>query len=179
LQLQRTEDALLEAQTRLEQLAEMKVALVQWQEQVKGTSGAAALDPLERWWLMSLVSQAVGLNLGWQSLLDSIPPPEAVEEEYIPWVEQVIITIEVESEAIATQIKELDRQSEILQSEWQLALQDSDGLAATLMVEQLSDMGPGLRQSRSIFSAALVGGMLGILLWGVIALFKINWRSES
>ncbi len=179
LQLQRTEDALLEAQTRLEQLAEFKGALVQWQEQVKGTSGAVALDPSERWWLMTLVSQAAGMNLGWQSLLDSIPPLEAALEEYIPWVEQVIIAIEAESAAIAIQIEELDRQSEILQSEWELALQDSDGLAATLMVEQLSDMEPSLRQSRRFFSAALVGGMVGLLLWGMITLFKINRRSES
>jgi hypothetical protein len=128
---------------------------------------------------MSLASQAAGVNLGWRSLLDSIPPPGASVEEYMPWVEKMIIHMEAESEAIATQIEELDRQSEILQSEWELALQDSDGLAATLVVEKLSEMEPRLSRARSIFAAALVGGMFGLLLWGAITLVDIYRRSEK
>lgn len=179
LQLQRTEDALLESKIRQAQLAEIKAVLLDWREKIQGTDGTGVLDPSQRWWLISLASQAAGVNLGWRSLLDSIPSPGASMEEYIPWVEKIIIHMEAESEAIATQIDELDRQSEILQSEWELALQDSDGLAATLVVEKLSDMEPRLSQVRPNFIAALVGGMFGLLLWGAITLIDIYRRSEK
>lgn len=179
LQLKRTRDALLEAQTRIEQLAGIKVALMQWYEQVESTSGTGVLDSSERWWLMSLVSQAAGTNLGWQSLLDSFPSLVATLEEYLPWVEQAVVAIEAESEAIAIQIGELNQQNEILQSEWEKALQDGDGLAATLTVEQLSDNGAHVRQVRPTYAAALVGGMLGLLSWGVITLLKIYRGSQA
>jgi hypothetical protein len=179
LKLQGTRDTLSKAQSRLELLSNIKVAFDQWYEVAGSSSRTGVLDPSERWWLISLASQAAGLNLGWQSLLVSFPSPNAVMEEYLPWVEQVLIAIEAESEAITLQIEELEHQSEILLSEWENSLQGGDGLAATLTIEKLSDMEPSVRKLRSTFTAALVGGLLGLLLWGVITLLRIHRGLES
>jgi hypothetical protein len=179
LQLQGIRDDLFHAQSRLEQLLQIEVALDQWYEEADDSSRNEVLDLSERWWLISLASQAAGMNLGWQSLLDSFPSPNAAIAEYLPWVEQVLIAVEAESESIAIQVEESEQQIEVLLYEWENALQGGDGLAATLTIEQLSDKEPSIRPLRPTFTSALVGGLLGLLIWGVITLLRIHRGLES
>jgi len=179
LQLQVIRESLLKVRNRLEQLSEIEEALSQIHAELESDDKSNLLNPSERWRLLSLVSQAAGMNLGWQSLLDSFPVSNDHVEDYISWVERVMIGIGVESETLSNQIESLERESVIVLAEWEDAVQDGDGLAATLTVEKIIGLDTSVRQLRPTYIAALVGGLLGLLVWGVFTLMRIQKGLES
>jgi hypothetical protein len=179
LELQGIKEARLNAQSRLEQLNEIEVALTRWRETVERSSKSLMLDPAEREWLINLASQAAGLDQGWQLLLSSFPPPNATIEKYLAWMEQILIAIDAESEVIKRQLVELQQRSDDLFSEWEVTLKEGDGLAATLTIEKLSGDEASLRHLRPTTTAALVGGLIGLLFWGLITLLRISRGLES
>ena len=179
LQLQVIRESLLKVRNRLEQLSEIEEALSQIHAELEADDKSNLLNPSERWRLLSLVSQAAGMNLGWQSLLDSFPVSNDHVEDYISWVERVMIGIGVESETLSNQIESLERESVIVLAEWEDAVQDGDGLAATLTVEKIIGLDTSVRQLRPTYIAALVGGLLGLLVWGVFTLMRIQKGLES
>ena len=179
LQLQVIRESLLKVRNRLEQLSEVEEALSQIHAELESDDNFNLLNPSERWRLLSLVSQAAGMNLGWQSLLDSFPVSNDHVEDYISWVEKVMIGIGVESETLSNQIESLERESVIVLAEWEDAVQDGDGLAATLTVEKIIGLDTSVRQLRPTYIAALVGGLLGLLVWGVFTLMRIQKGLES
>jgi len=179
LQLQVIRESLLKVRNRLEQLSEVEEALSQIHAELESDDNFNLLNPSERWRLLSLVSQAAGMNLGWQSLLDAFPVSNDHVEDYISWVEKVMIGIGVESETLSNQIESLERESVIVLAEWEDAVQDGDGLAATLTVEKIIGLDTSVRQLRPTYIAALVGGLLGLLVWGVFTLMRIQKGLES
>ena len=174
LQLQVIRESLLKVQNRLEKLSEVEEALSQLHGELESSNNSDMLNPSERWRLLSLVSQAAGMNLGWQSFLDSFPASNANVEDYLSWVEEIVIAIGVESETLSNQVESLDRENEVVLAEWEHAVQDGDGLAATLAVEQITGLDTSVRQLRPTNIAALVGGLLGLLVWGVLTLLRIQ-----
>ena len=174
LELKRIKDAQLHANSRQKQLAEIKSALTQWQNEYASSSDSLVLNPSDREWLITLGSQAAGFTQSWQMLLSSFPASNAPLAVYLTWVDQLLIGIETESEVIVGELEELQQQSDNLLSEWETALQDGDGLAATLTVELLSGAEPSVRYLRPTATAALVGGLVGLLVWSVISLLRIN-----
>jgi len=179
LQIQAIRDSLLQARIRSDLLLEVEETLVKFHKELESLKNSDPIDPSERWRLLSLVSQAAGMNIGWQSLLDSFPESHADEEEYSSWLDEIVIHIGVESELLSNQVEVLERESDQVLAEWEQAVKDGDGLAATLTVEQISGFNMSVRQLRPTGIAALVGGLLGLLVWGVFTSLRIQRRLKS
>jgi hypothetical protein len=179
LQIQAIRASLLKVQIRSEQLSEVEETLSHFQRELESSNNYGILDPSDRWRLLSLVSQAAGMNLGWQSLMDSSPQSNAKVEDYLSWIDEIVIAIGVESEILSIQVESLERESIVVLAKWEDSVRDGDGLAATLTVEQITGFDTVVRQLRPISIAALVGGLLGMLVWCVLILLRIQKGLES
>jgi hypothetical protein len=73
----------------------------------------------------------------------------------------------VESDLLVAEISSLS-------SQWETALQEGQGLAATLNLGNRKSTPPEVRQIRSYGLAALIGSMVGLLLWIVVFLVKVT-----
>ena len=107
-------------------------------------------------------------------VLSSFPEQNSTVASYLGWIEQL-------SSLIEDQILSLQVREEILVQEisdvsvvWEAALQDGQGLSATLNLENRNNSSPEVRQIRPYGIAALIGSMVGLLVWIGFLLIKIT-----
>jgi hypothetical protein len=72
--------------------------------------------------------------------------------------------------------KELAEQRAQVTAEWEQERQRGQGLAATMIVEKSSDASPQVDPARSTSLVALVGGVIGLIVWGLYTLLQITRR---
>jgi len=173
-QLQTLQEMLFRDETRVEELSDISNTLNQWLGDMHSINQSEQLEILTRWWLFSLVSLSAETDPAWQSLLEAFPSENAPLSEYESWVEKTMTSLEIEMGLLSTRINNLINEQENVLNEWKIALQDADGLAATLSVEKDGNSGPNIRQLRPIPLGALVGGLLGVLIWSGFTLIQIS-----
>jgi hypothetical protein len=173
-QMQTLQEMLFRDETRIEELSNISDTLNQWLGDMQSINQSEQLEILTRWWLFSLVSRSAEMDPAWQSLLDAFPSADAPLSEYDTWVEKTMTSIEIDMEQLSTRINNIENQHANLLDEWKIALQDSDGLAATLSVEKDDNSEPNIRKLRPVPLGALVGGLLGVLIWGGITLIQLS-----
>ncbi len=174
LQLQTITDEQLALRMRATELAEIKDALLTWQESLEVVHYSGSIETIDSWRFGILAARAAGMDLGWKSLLEDIPPPGASPQEYGSWIDRLIPAIEEEAEIASTQLDHLELERSNVFTQWENALQEGHGLSATLFIEQPSDLSPHVKQVRSTGLVALVGGLLGLLIWGLEVLFRVS-----
>lgn len=160
-----------ERQARLELV---KQALQTWQTESVNNLGDEPLEIDARWRLNMLASQAAGFDPDWQSLLDAIPPPEAPVKDYVDWIDRLLVMIDQEVVNLQERSKELAEQRAQVMAEWEQEQQRGQGLAATMIVEKPADAPPQMAPARSTSLVALVGGMVGLIVWGLYTLLQIT-----
>ena len=164
----------LETRLQAEDLLKVQAALSSWLEKVAGSPQGEVLGTAERLPLSALAASAAGLDPGWQGLFAEMPPPGASLQEYLPWVEQLVMASEQKAEMLDARLEVLQEEQSRVEDEWQQALQDGRGLSATLSVGVLQDSPPDVSQPRPAGSAVLVGGLAGFLAWGLFELARIS-----
>lgn len=174
LALRSLNDELVEFQLKHSALEQTKSNL---NEIVITLSAAGSDEPVsqsDRMRLFNLVNQADVNGIGWQMIVDEFPDPNAPSSEYLNWVELVIGIVDHELDSIMDGNQVLEDEITKANSEWEDALQTAQGLSATLSLTSVQDDQPQGRQVRPYSLAALVGAILGLLVWFLVFLVKIT-----
>jgi hypothetical protein len=125
----------------------------------------APLDALRRWQLLSAAARAIDLNPAEQALLETAPPPEAPASAYSEWVGQVLTSLDLSLATAKAQEADLVGQREALSRSWNEALSHSGGLSTHLTIEPLPGADEPARRVHTPAAAALIGGVIGVLVW--------------
>jgi len=167
-----------QAKWRHAELTSVKAGLQDWLGSASQAQADQPPDNLTRWRLWSLVENAAGSDPAWKTLLDGIPSPQAAIQAYIPWVEQIISVIDNEAQTLQVQIDSLTPEQISLAEKQAAATQASRGLSGNLIVEKATNAAPEVASLRPTSLLALVGGILGFLVWLIAWLARIPFRSK-
>ncbi len=165
-----------DAKLRLSELPQIKEAISTWKVGISASSDREQLDVQDRWRLFSLTARAAGQDASWRQLLDDFPAPEAPTSMYTPWVDQLLVAIDQEIERQKARFEIFNQERVALESEWDKTLQEGHGLAATLVIEKPSNASPEVKRTHPTGLAVLIGGMVGLLVWGIVVLVQITRR---
>lgn len=128
----------------------------------------------DRMRLFNLVNQVDVNGIGWPMIMDEFPDPNAPSSEHLSWVELVIGTIDNELDSIMVASQIIEEEISSTNSEWEAGLQSGQGLSATLSLSSVQADQPHVKQVRPYSLAALVGAILGLLVWFLVFLAKIS-----
>lgn len=152
---------------QLSELTQMNEALQTWVEEAEGQNAQRPLETLERWHLQTVVTRFAAYNPVVLPLLEEIPPSDAPAQDYLPWVEKFAAVVEDDLAIAQEQSTALTKQHDELTRSWEQASDASHGLTAFLVVEPLSENDLAAKPARLTSQLALVGGLLGVLIWGL------------
>lgn len=133
----------------------------------------------EHWRFFTMISQVAHNNPSWELLLDEFPAVGEPVSQYKSWIEMVRETIRQELEAIRVARQDMNERISSKNLEWESILHEGQGLSATLSLEKLNSGPFEAKQARATSLAALVGAILGLLVWMLILLFQITRRGYS
>lgn len=135
------------------------------------------LDELHRWNLYNLAAQASGYNFAWLDLLDSIPGELAPLSDYLSWLDRLAISVDQEIELTNNQLEQLDIETKRTLDQIAIESENSHGLSRTIEVSRMLDVEPQVIESRRTTTAAVLGGIIGLLVWGMVWIAFPIWRS--
>ena len=166
-------------QMRSLELAHARVALQAWLAGQEVNPAQTPLPDLERWRLLSLAARVANLVPPDKALLASAPPAGSAAVAYIPWINPVLVSLENEAAALQSQTSALASQRQAIQESWAEASQASHGLSAYLLVTELPAANQPAQPVRQASGIALVGGIVGVLIWSVFWLGRSALKAKS
>jgi hypothetical protein len=157
---------------RAAELRQIKESLQSWKTSLDQQAKDNPLSELERWYLNSQVARIVTLDPLGALLMEQIPPLESPASEYLPWLDRALAILDRELLTVEDQSAQLSSQYDALYEKWAAQLAASNGLTAYLAVESLDSANHQTQSIRSTSTMAFVGGLLGLLAWGLIWLAR-------
>jgi hypothetical protein len=148
-------------------LTQIQQALTSWKESEDSISSGQPLSALDRWLLISRVSQVADWNPAGLALLDEVPPAEAAAADYLPWIDKTLVLIAQELEVIEPQTSRLQSEYDLLYAQHAVALDASRGLTSYLAAASLDQGDRQAEQVRPVSLMIFVGGLLGLLAWSL------------
>lgn len=139
-------------------------------------------DPLDRlsWWeLYALAAQASGYNFAWLDLIDSIPGELEPQSTYLPWMDRLEISVDQDIQNTYDQLEQLYIKATSTLDQIAIETENSHGLSRTIEVSRLLDVQPQVKVTRRSTTTAVLGGILGLLVWGWIWIALPIWRSRK
>ncbi|MBN1145827.1 MAG: hypothetical protein JXA78_01125, partial [Anaerolineales bacterium] len=173
-ELQEVASEKLEASARRRDLYAAKYALLAWQEASKGLPPDQPIDPAEQWRVLFLTTRPAQYTPFWITVLDEQPAPDAPLQVYTEWVIQILPVIDDELASLDQRIDTLEQQHAELSEQYSLASANSSGLSPSIEIEGVETIEPQIVRPTSSFP--LIGGVLGLLIWGFIQLVIITTR---
>jgi hypothetical protein len=174
LQLRTIEAEEVNVRLRLEELPESRAALLIWRNQRLPEQGNEPLKSTERWQLWSLAARSAAFDPGWEALLNEIPVTSALPLDYIVWIDRLIVTIDQDIALLPGRLDRLEVERAATMTLWEKNLQEGDGLAATLVVEGISEAPPVVKKNNPGELLALIGGFLGLLIFGLGVVISLS-----
>lgn len=154
------------------QLSQLRSALQVWHDaQISRQSQPP--EKLDRWRLEFLAASAEGLVPVELNLQEQLPLPQAPGTEYFPIVVRAITALDAQLEVENHQYAELTAQLNELKNKLEEETKASHNLTASLTVELFSKGVSVAQPVRLTSQMALVGGVLGVLAWGLAFLGKL------
>lgn len=174
ISLRSLNNELVELQLNQSALEEIKGNLNEIAISLRAAKSDELISQADRTRLFNLVNQTDFNEPGWQLILEDSPDPGSPSSEYLNWVERAsgFMDQKIDSNNMSAQILE-DEISRIY-SEWEAGLRSGQGLSATLSLANVQDDQPQVKQVRSYSLAALVGAIMGLLVWFLGFLAKIT-----
>jgi hypothetical protein len=179
LELQKIKDSQQESGQRRADLASIRGGLLSWRTDISQRSPSQSLEDLERWQLWNLAARAAAPDQNWRTILKEIPGQGSSARDYVPWIDQLLIAIDSETETLESHIESLAERQTQIAGQWQEALGQSQGLAATLQIEKPSNTPPEVHKVRPTGSAILVGGGFGFILFVFVVLVDVSKRGGA
>ena len=153
------------ARMRSQELNQAQQALQSWLSVHGQADSQAPLDTLQRWQLLAAAGRVVDLNPAEQTLLENAPAAGSPAGDYAEWAGQVLTSFDLSLAILQAQEADLVSQREAISHGWNEALSNSGGLSAHLVVEALPGADQPAKAVRTPAAAALIGGIVGVLVW--------------
>jgi hypothetical protein len=161
---------------RIVQLSQLRTAFEAWRN-VQDPSQNQPLGSLDRWRLQFMAANVEGLLSIKPGLLEQFPPSEAVASEYFSVVDQTITALGVQLEVDYRQHNEVTARLGELQGKLNEEMKASHNLTASLTVEPFTNGISTAQPVRLTSQMAIIGGVLGVLAWGLAFLGKLFRRA--
>ncbi len=136
------------------------------------------LDEITRQVLWEAASQA-DREAGVALPLDTFPAAGAPLETYIDWLDQAVKALGQKQQELRAQIAALETEKNDLVAKYGAAAQKSLGLSANLVVGKISEEPPQVAVARPTGAFVFIGGMLGLIAWGLLGLARIAMRRKT
>jgi hypothetical protein len=173
-----------QALARLKELEGLYQTLQAHQQEVASRPANRALEEIDRWLIWQTLVQA-NLGAAWNPLRDSFPGAAQPARDYLRWLDQASALLEQEIQSVQSQIAALESEQNALAAQYAQASQRSLGLSPNLEVDKIT-VGPSLAANspqiasvRPTGTLMLVGGCLGLIVWGFTLLTSISLRSRQ
>jgi hypothetical protein len=153
---------------RITELDQIYAALQSWRENALVAEDDVPLDPLERMRLEYLTARVVNFDPAGYELLDKMPPEGSQRHAYVPWLDQVLVYAGEERSAVNKQQSSLLTQNDEIYQSLEDSLKASQGLTAQVQVKPLFSESQGVKPVRQRSDTALIGGLIGLITWGLI-----------
>lgn len=124
--------------------------------------------------LFAIATQLAELLPEDQQVLINFPEQDSLAGDYLSWIEQTIPHVNCQIRSLQMENDLLVEEISNVSSQWEASLQEAQGLAATLTLGNRQITQPEVRQIRSYGLAALIGSMVGLLLWVVVFLVQVT-----
>ncbi len=164
---------------RLIELQAMSAILQNWQPWSDPSLAAQPVPPLQRWRLLELASRFDQNRAGDHTLAATLPPSDALADEYQAWVEQASSAIETESRLLQEQLPFLEQRLSEMTTKYNEVAAASWYLSVYVGVNDLNAEVKGPRPVRTEALAALIGGLLTLLFSMLVGVAITQWRRET
>ncbi|MDD2695763.1 MAG: hypothetical protein PHD58_07555 [Anaerolineales bacterium] len=168
-----------DARLRDARLSAAQNELHTWRKSLEGTSATSALPVQDRWRLLSLVSLIVQDDEAGKVLLAEAPPEETPASAYLPWLERALDYAANELALSQQHLPEISAEFESAAARWNEEYGLARGLSAYGGVEPLEEVDEPARSVRPASWAALAGGLLGLLVWGLVQAARIFTKAPA
>jgi len=163
-------------QTKNDRLQEeYKVTRQQLQDWLTTASTLPADQPLsvtERWQILYQAGRTAQFSPSWMELLNSQPAENALPNEYIDWVKQLVVAIDAELPALQDRASYLEGQNSLLSEKYSTLQETSLGLSPNLTIKSLNKSSPEVIRPTMVM--VLVGAVSGLLAWFIWLFVRIT-----
>jgi hypothetical protein len=174
LQIQALEAEIVDANARQSELVDIRGALQSFRQHLGELPADDQLSLIDRWRLERLAGEAVGFDEDGLTIVGDIPADGAGVGAYLPWLDHLIESIDLELESLPSGLQALESRREQLLTQWDATLASGHGLAATLTVERPSGKAPEVEKVRQSGLVIAVGALIGALLWVILEFMRLN-----
>ena len=176
-ELQLTLKDQLETRSRWEKLTQTKSDLETWMESAQASDKDQPLNPVERWVVLSMVTNAADFSQEWHSILKMQPEVDDPEQAYIDWATMILNTIESEVSSLENHGEILEGKREALEAQYTALSKESKGLSPNLVIEGFDNA--ATKRLRPTGVTTLLGGLIGLLGWILFQLVRITRRFQE
>jgi hypothetical protein len=124
--------------------------------------------------LLAMSTQLSDFLPGDMPAVSSFPDQNSKASQYLDWVELMINPVENQIHSLQVVNEILIQEVSDISTLWEAGLQDGQGLSATLNLQNRKDSAAEVRQIRSYGLAALMGSMIGLLIWIGILVVQVT-----
>jgi len=159
--------AKVETALNLTKLTQVKNALSAWRSTTQQNDPSQPIDALEHWRVLSLVTQVADLDSceTGSGLMEQMPPQGSPLAQYQEWIDRAVVYIDAKLPIVQKQLDDLTSQTDASYQEWLDQNHIARGLTMYLTVESLDESTPSAKPVRRDSMAALVGGILGLIVY--------------
>jgi len=178
VQLTDISEALVSLQSHKDTLQFIRIDLREWQDEIKTLPNDQLVTSQDHWEISALVARAADWNSGWDAVLENAPAIGSTPVDYAIWLERVIPLVEQELQDQVGEIDIIEHRLAEIETAYQLETEQSRALASTLIIERPADVVPKVERIRPTGVMILVGGMMGLGFWVVIAFSSLSRRVD-
>jgi hypothetical protein len=153
---------------RITELKQVKSALESWCSSADPQGDSQSISPHQNWQLRSLVARTAPFNAEGMSVLNQAPSIKSPIKDYLDWVDQAITFIDVELPILQQQLSDFAAKSELLYPQWLEESTAARGVTAYLVIDPIPQSSGNPQQVRTTPTAVLIGGILGLIIWGIV-----------
>ncbi len=176
-ELQANANASLQAQLRIDLLEETRSALVAWTKSAENYPADQPLPPDQRDAVLALGLYAAQFSPAWDAILENQPAQDAIPGEYIAWSQEIISLVQFELPLLEKRIAQLQIDHPEIEARYAMQSKLSLGISPNLAFEDFEEV--PARPMRSTGLWILLGGLAGLLTWGLTRLVMINQRLSA
>lgn len=165
-------------QQRIADLQAMAAILQNWQPWRDPSLAAQPLPALQRWRLLELALRLDQERYGDATLAAALPPQEAPAEDYQVWVEQALGAIATQAELLQEQLPFLEQRLSETTTRYNEVAATSWYLSIYVGVKDINVEVKAPRPVRAEATAALIGGLLSLLISLLVSMAMTQWRRE-
>jgi hypothetical protein len=153
-----------EADLRAAELAQVESSLQDW----RASAQPDMIDVAERARLEDLIARAVRLDPAGMQIFNARPGLDGPTSDYQRWVDQAMTYVETQQEITRAQQADLASRRNRANLELQDTIKATHGLTALMQVAPLPTDGIAAVPVRWRTDTALIGGLLGLVIWALI-----------